>query len=62
MIIVKAGIFTKGGEFYGKTQINARSTKYVQGKDALLQFHDEMTSLGDKWLFICSHSGYKRMP
>ena len=32
--------------------------KYVQGKDALLQFHDEMTSLGDKWLFICSHSGY----
>ena len=32
--------------------------KYVQGKDALLQFHDEMTSLGDKWQFIYSHSGY----
>ena len=33
--------------------------KYVQGKDSLLQFHKEMTSLGDKWLFICSRSGYK---
>ena len=32
--------------------------KYVQGKDALLHFHKEMTDLGDKWLFICSHSGY----
>ena len=33
--------------------------KYVQGKNSLLQFHKEMTSLGDKWLFICSRSGYK---
>lgn len=33
--------------------------KYVQGRDALLKFHDEMTELGDKWLFICSNSGYK---
>ena len=33
--------------------------KYVQGKDALLQFHKEMESLGDSWLFICSNSGYK---
>lgn len=32
--------------------------KYVQGRDALLQFHEEMKDLGDKWLFICSHSGY----
>lgn len=32
--------------------------KYVQGKDSLLQFHKEMTSLGNKWLFICSGSGY----
>lgn len=33
--------------------------KYVQGKNSLLDFHKEMTSLGDKWLFICSRSGYK---
>ena len=33
--------------------------KYVQGKDSLLQFHNEMKELGNKWLFICSHSGYK---
>ena len=32
--------------------------KYVQGKDALLKFHDEMESLGHSWLFICSRSGY----
>ena len=32
--------------------------KYVQGRDALLQFHEEMKDLGNKWLFICSHSGY----
>lgn len=33
--------------------------KYVQGKDALLSFHDEMESLGNSWLFVCSNSGYK---
>lgn len=33
--------------------------KYVQGKDSLLQFHEEMQCLGSKWLFICSHSGHK---
>ena len=33
--------------------------KYVQGKDSLLQFHNEMKELGNKWLFICSNSGYK---
>lgn len=33
--------------------------KYVQGKDSLLQFHEEMKNLGNKWLFICSNSGYK---
>ena len=32
--------------------------KYVQGKDALLHFHEEMKDLGSRWLFICSHSGY----
>ena len=33
--------------------------KYVQGKDSLLHFHEEMKDLGDKWLFICSNSGHK---
>ena len=32
--------------------------KYVQGKNALLQFHNEMKDLGNRWLFICSKSGY----
>lgn len=33
--------------------------KYVQGKDSLLHFHEEMKDLGNRWLFICSHSGYQ---
>ena len=33
--------------------------KYVQGKDALLKFHEEMGYMGKRWLFICSRSGYK---
>lgn len=33
--------------------------KYVQGKDSLLHFQEEMKELGTKWLFICSKSGYK---
>jgi glycerol dehydrogenase len=33
--------------------------KYVQGKDALLKFKDEMGYMGSRWLFICSRSGYK---
>lgn len=32
--------------------------KYVQGKDAMLQFHSEMAYMGNRWLFICSRSGY----
>ena len=28
--------------------------KYVQGKDALLKFKDEMDYMGSRWLFICS--------
>ena len=32
--------------------------KYVQRKNALLQFHNEMKDLGNRWLFICSKSGY----
>ena len=33
--------------------------KYVQGKDSLLHFHEEMQTLGNKWLLICSNSGYR---
>lgn len=33
--------------------------KYVQGKDALVRFHEEMGYMGKRWLFICSNSGYK---
>lgn len=33
--------------------------KYVQGRDSLLHFREEMKDLGDKWLFICSNSGHK---
>ena len=33
--------------------------KYVQGRDALLQFHKEMEYMGKRWLFVCSNSGYK---
>ena len=33
--------------------------KYVQGRDALLQFHKEMGYMGKRWLFVCSNSGYK---
>lgn len=33
--------------------------KYVQGRDSLLNFYEEMSFLGSKWLFVCSNSGYK---
>lgn len=33
--------------------------KYVQGKGALLKFKDEMGYMGNRWLFVCSKSGYK---
>lgn len=33
--------------------------KYVQGRDALNKFYDEMGYMGKKWLFVCSNSGYK---
>lgn len=32
--------------------------KYVQGRDALLKFHEEMGYMGHRWLFVCSRSGY----
>lgn len=33
--------------------------KYVQGKDAVKHFYEEMNYMGKRWLFICSNSGYK---
>ena len=33
--------------------------KYVQGRDATIKFCEEMGYMGKRWLFICSHSGYK---
>ena len=33
--------------------------KYVQGRDALNKFYEEMGYMGKKWLFVCSNSGYK---
>ena len=33
--------------------------KYVQGRDALLKFQEEMGYMGKRWLFVCSRSGYK---
>lgn len=33
--------------------------KYVQGKNSLLSFYEEMKHLGERWLFVCSNSGYK---
>lgn len=33
--------------------------KYVQGRDALYKFYEEMGYMGKKWLFVCSNSGYK---
>ena len=33
--------------------------KYVQGRDALLKFREEMGYMGHRWLFVCSNSGHK---
>ena len=33
--------------------------KYVQGREALLKFHEEMGYMGKRRLFECSNSGYK---
>jgi len=34
-------------------------SKYVQGKDALLELHENVKDLGNSFLFICSKSGKK---
>lgn len=33
--------------------------KYVQGRDALLKFKDEMGYMGHRWLFVCSKAAAK---
>lgn len=42
-----------------KTRMMRAPLKYIQGKDALLSFHEELKDLGERWLFICSNSGHK---
>ena len=42
-----------------RTKLMRAPQKYVQGKDSLLKFYDETNNLGDRYLFICSNSGYK---
>lgn len=43
----------------GRLRAMREPLKYVQGRDALLKFHEEMGYMGKRWLFICSNSGYK---
>ncbi|WMJ23042.1 glycerol dehydrogenase [Paludicola sp. MB14-C6] len=42
-----------------RTKLMRAPLKYVQGEDSLLQFYSETKDLGNKFLFICSNSGYK---
>ena len=43
----------------GRLRAMRAPLKYVQGRDALLKFYDEMSYMGKRWLFVCSNSGYK---
>jgi glycerol dehydrogenase len=43
----------------GRLRAMREPLKYVQGRDALLKFHEEMGYMGKRWLFVCSNSGYK---
>ena len=43
----------------GRLRAMREPLKYVQGRDALLQFQKEMGYMGHRWLFICSRSGYQ---
>ena len=43
----------------GRLRAMREPLKYVQGRDATLKFCEEMGYMGKRWLFICSHSGYK---
>lgn len=43
----------------GRLRAMREPLKYVQGRDALLKFQEEMGYMGKRWLFVCSNSGYK---
>lgn len=43
----------------GRLRAMREPLKYVQGRDALLKFYEEMGFMGKRWLFVCSNSGYK---
>ena len=43
----------------GRLRAMREPLKYVQGRDALNKFYDEMGYMGKRWLFVCSNSGYK---
>lgn len=43
-----------------RTKLFRAPLKYVQGKDALLNFYQETKDLGQSFLMICSNSGYKQ--
>ena len=43
----------------GRLRAMREPLKYVQGRDALLKFHEEMGYMGKRWLVVCSNSGYK---
>lgn len=42
-----------------RTKLMRAPLKYVQGKDSLLKFYEEVKELGTSFLFICSNSGHK---
>ena len=43
----------------GRLRAMREPLKYVQGRNALLKFQEEMGYMGHRWLFVCSNSGYK---
>ena len=43
----------------GRLRAMREPLKYVQGRNALLKFQEEMGYMGTRWLFVCSKSGYK---
>ena len=40
----------------GRLRAMREPLKYVQGRDALLKFQEEMGYMGKRWLFVCSNS------
>ena len=43
----------------GRLRAMREPLKYVQGRNALLKFQEEMGYMGTRWLFVCSKSGYQ---